>query len=87
MEGDDLLSLVKQMNATGKFQDRFLTLENLMLELNTKTPMIYVDYLSSALIGDSSVEGLGVWTLPEGTSVLGQIAGVGRYSEVWLNDE
>jgi peptide/nickel transport system substrate-binding protein len=87
MEGDDLLSLVKQMNATGKFQDRFLTLENLMLELNTKTPMIYVDYLSSALIGDSSVEGLGIWTLPEGTSVLGQIAGVGRYSEVWLNDE
>ena len=87
MEGDDLLSLVKQMNATGKFQDRFLTLENLMLELNTKTPMIYVDYLSSALIGDSSVEGLGIWTLPEGISVLGQIAGVGRYSEVWLNDE
>jgi peptide/nickel transport system substrate-binding protein len=87
MEGDDLLSLVKQMNATGKFQDRLLTLENLMLLLNTKIPMIYVDYLSSALIGDSSVEGLGIWTLPEGISVLGQIAGVGRYSEVWLNDE
>ena len=57
-----------------------------MLLLNAKIPMIYVDYLSSALIGDSSVEGLGTWTLPEGISVLGQIAGVGRYSEVWLND-
>lgn len=86
MEGDDLLSLVKEMNATGKFQDRLLVLENIMLLLNAKIPMIYVDYLSSALIGDSSVEGLGIWTLPEGTSVLGQMAGVGRYSEVWLND-
>jgi len=86
MEGDDLLSLVEELNATGKFQDRSLILENLMLLLNAKIPMIYVDYLSSALIGDSSVEGLGTWTLPEGTSVLGQIAGVGRYSEVWLND-
>ena len=86
MEGDDLLSLVEELNATGKFQDRSLILENLMLLLNAKIPMIYVDYLSSALIGDSSVEGLGTWTLPEGISVLGQIAGVGRYSEVWLND-
>lgn len=86
MEGDDLLSLVEEMNATGKFQDRLLILENLMLLLNAKIPMIYVDYLSSALIGDSAVEGLGTWTLPEGISVLGQVAGVGRYSEVWLND-
>ncbi|HAN07080.1 MAG TPA: hypothetical protein DCP89_01150 [Acidimicrobiaceae bacterium] len=85
MEGDDLLSLVEAMNATGKFQDRLLILENIMLLLNAKIPLIYVDYLSSALIGNSSIEGLGIWTLPEGTSVLGQIAGVGRYSEVWLN--
>ena len=46
MEGDDLLSLVEEMNATGKFQDRLLILENLMLLLNAKIPMIYVDYLS-----------------------------------------
>ena len=66
---------------------RQAAVEQLMLALVEHMPMIYLSHSQSALIGHSDTKGLGSWALPNGEVIYGQVAGVGRWSEVWISDE
>ena len=66
---------------------RQAAVEQLMLALIEHMPMIYLSHSQSALIGHSDTKGLGSWTLPSGEVIYGQVAGVGRWSEVWISDD
>ena len=51
-----------------------------MLALVEHMPMIYLSTVCP--IGHSDTKGLGSWALPNGEVIYGQVAGVGRWSEV-----
>ena len=87
LHDESLSSLVELLHSSPIETVRQAAVEQLMLALVERMPMIYLSYSQSAVIGHSGTAGLGSWVLPDGTGTLGQVAGVGRWAEVWLSDE
>ncbi len=87
LHDESLSSLVELLHSSPIETVRQAAVEQLMLALVEQMPMIYLSYSQSAVVGHSGTAGLGSWGLPDGTGTLGQVAGVGRWAEVWLSDE
>ena len=87
LHNDSLTALVDLLHSSSIETVRQAAVEQLMLALVEQMPMIYLSHSQSALIGHPDTEGLGAWTLPSGDMVYGQVAGVGRWAEVWISDE
>jgi ABC-type transport system substrate-binding protein len=86
LHNESLSSLVELLHSSPIETVRQAAVEQLMLALVEQMPMIYLSYSQSAVVGHSGTAGLGSWGLPDGTGTLGQVAGVGRWAEVWLSD-
>ncbi|MED5542032.1 MAG: ABC transporter substrate-binding protein [Actinomycetota bacterium] len=85
---DESLTLLVDLLHSSRIETvRQAAVEQLMLAFVERMPMIYLSHAQSALVGHSDTAGLGSWVLPDGTGVLGQVAGVGRWAEVWLPHE
>ena len=87
LHDESLSSLVELLHLSPIETVRQAAVEQLMLALVERMPMIYLSYSQSAVVGHSGTAGLGSWGLADGTRTLGQVAGVGRWAEVWLSDE
>ena len=85
---DESLTLLVDLLHSSRIETvRQAAVEQLMLAFVERMPMIYLSHAQSALVGHSDTAGLGSWVLPDGTGVFGQVAGVGRWAEVWLPHE
>ncbi len=87
LHDETLTALVELLHSSSIETVRQAAVEQLMLAIVERMPMIYLAHSQSALIGHGGTEGLGSWLLPDGAVVLGQVAGVGRWAEVWLSGE
>ena len=86
LHDETLTSLVELLHSSPIVAVRQAAVEQLMVAIVERMPMIYLSHSQSALVGHQGTAGLGSWLLPDGTVVLGQVAGVGRWAEVWLAD-
>ena len=87
LHDESITAFVDLLHSSSIETVRQAAVEQLMLALVEHMPMIYLSHSQSALIGHSDTKGLGSWALPNGEVIYGQVAGVGRWSEVWISDE
>ena len=87
LHNESITAFVDLLHSSSVETVRQAAVEQLMLALVEHMPMIYLSHSQSALIGHSDTKGLGSWTLPSGEVIYGQVAGVGRWSEVWISDD
>ena len=86
LHDESLSTFVELLYSSSVETVRQTAVEQIMLTLAEQMPMIYLSHAQSAVIGHPRTKGLGYWQLPNGTDVYGQVAGVGRWSDVWLSD-
>ena len=87
LHSEPLTAFVELLHSSSVETVRQAAVEQIMLVLTEQMPMIYLSHAQSAVIGHPGTGGLGYWQLPNGNEVYGQVAGVGRWSDVWLSDE
>ena len=73
------------MDPEARLVARRTAVEEIMVTMASEVPLIYIGYTSSAIAGLQSVQGLALWTLPDGTVIDGQLNSVGRYVETWID--
>lgn len=87
LHNESLTEFVELLHSSSIETVRQTAVEQIMLALTEQMPMIYLSHAQSAVVGHPDTEGLGYWQLPNGEDVYGQVAGVGRWSDVWISDE
>ena len=87
LHNESLSEFVDLLNSSSVETVRQAAVEEIMLALTEQMPMVYLSHAQSAVLGHPNTEGLGYWQLPNGEDVYGQVAGVGRWSDVWISDE
>ena len=87
LHSEPLTAFVELLHSSSVETVRQAAVEQIMLVLTEQMPMIYLSHAQSAVIGHPGTRGLGYWQLPNGNEVYGQVAGVGRWSDVWLSGE
>ena len=87
LHNESLTEFVELLQSSSIETVRQTAVEQIMLALIEQMPMIYLSHAQSAVVGHPNTEGLGYWQLPNGRDVYGQVAGVGRWSDVWVSDE
>ena len=87
LHNEPLTTFVEMLHSSSVETVRQAAVEQIMLMLTEQMPMIYLSHAQSAVIGHPGTKGLGYWQLPNGNEVYGQVAGVGRWSDVWLSGE
>ncbi|MBT5141026.1 MAG: ABC transporter substrate-binding protein [Acidimicrobiaceae bacterium] len=70
---------------TDVFEERYALYEAVMMELAEQVPVWYSGHTATALIVDSSIQGLASWILPDGTLGQGLPNAEGRWSQAWLD--
>jgi peptide/nickel transport system substrate-binding protein len=85
IESARFTELVALLESATNMVARRTAVEEIMVTMASEVPLIYIGYTSSAIAGLQSVQGLALWTLPDGTVIDGQLNSVGRYVETWID--
>jgi peptide/nickel transport system substrate-binding protein len=80
----ELTRRIAQLKTTADFDKRYATVEEIGLILNDEVPVVFAIGTPSVVGVRDAVMNVGGWTTPEGVPGVGQVRGIARWGEVWL---
>ena len=80
----DMFQNIVAATRTDVFEERYALYEAVMLELAEQVPVWYSGHTATALIVDSSLDGLASWELPSGSLGAGLPNAEGRWGQAWI---